>query len=133
MKSKSIPLEFIIFKKYMFSKYLSQCLSFILLLYQVALVKWTESVGLALVKRDLNTMTLRTPNNKHVTYTILQIFPFTSETKRMGIIVKVSNLTPSYLILYLYSFICAGNENRLMHLMDPICYEWELTRQIGKL
>ncbi len=52
-------------------------------------MKWTEDVNLALVKRDLNTMTLRTPNNKLVTYVILQIFPFTSETRRMGIIVKV--------------------------------------------
>ncbi|XP_058801289.1 probable phospholipid-transporting ATPase IIB isoform X2 [Phymastichus coffea] len=55
---------------------------------EVALVKWTEEVGLALVKRDLNTMQLRAPNGKHLDYKILQIFPFTSETKRMGVIVK---------------------------------------------
>ncbi|KAK2580739.1 hypothetical protein KPH14_011366 [Odynerus spinipes] len=55
---------------------------------EVALVKWTEEVGLALVKRDLNSMQLKAPNGKILNYTILQIFPFTSETKRMGIIVK---------------------------------------------
>lgn len=33
-------------------------------------------------------MTLRAPNSRLVRYQILQIFPFTSETKRMGIIVK---------------------------------------------
>ena len=33
-------------------------------------------------------MQLKTPNRKILTYTILQTFPFTSETKRMGIIVK---------------------------------------------
>lgn len=55
---------------------------------EVALVKWTEEVGLALIKRDLNSMQLKTPNGKILTYVILQIFPFTSETKRMGIIVK---------------------------------------------
>ncbi|KAJ8668887.1 hypothetical protein QAD02_000146 [Eretmocerus hayati] len=55
---------------------------------EVALVKWTEEVGLALVKRDLISMQLRAPNGKNLDYTILQTFPFTSETKRMGIIVK---------------------------------------------
>jgi phospholipid-translocating ATPase len=57
---------------------------------EIALVSWTESVGLTLVKRDLNSMTLRTPLNKYLNYDVLQIFPFTSETKRMGIIVRVS-------------------------------------------
>lgn len=58
--------------------------------YQVALVSWTESVGVTLVKRDLSSMTLRTPSFEQIHFTILQIFPFTSETKRMGIIVRVS-------------------------------------------
>ncbi|CAH1785189.1 unnamed protein product [Owenia fusiformis] len=55
---------------------------------EVALVKWTESVGLGLTKRDLNSITLMSPLGRLVSYTILQIFPFTSETKRMGIIIK---------------------------------------------
>lgn len=55
---------------------------------EVALVTWTESVGLTLLKRDLNSMQLRAPNGSVITYHILHIFPFTSETKRMGIIVK---------------------------------------------
>ncbi|XP_033124731.1 probable phospholipid-transporting ATPase IIB isoform X2 [Anneissia japonica] len=55
---------------------------------EVALVSWTESVGVALVKRDLTTMQLRTPQGELMLYTILQIFPFTSESKRMGIIVR---------------------------------------------
>ncbi|KAL3860831.1 hypothetical protein ACJMK2_010896, partial [Sinanodonta woodiana] len=55
---------------------------------EVALVSWTESVGLTLIKRDLASMQLRTPMGTTVTYTILKVFPFTSETKRMGIIVK---------------------------------------------
>ena len=57
---------------------------------QVALVKWTESVGLTLVHRDLTSMTVKTPvTGSRAKYEILQTFPFTSETKRMGIIVKV--------------------------------------------
>ncbi|XP_052816784.1 probable phospholipid-transporting ATPase IIB [Mya arenaria] len=55
---------------------------------EVALVKWTESVGLPLVQRDLNSMQLRAPSGALLSYQILDIFPFTSESKRMGIIVK---------------------------------------------
>ena len=55
---------------------------------EVALVKWTECVGLTLVHRDLTTLCLRAPTGALLKYTILQVFPFTSETKRMGIIVK---------------------------------------------
>lgn len=56
---------------------------------QVALVQWTESVGLTLVNRDLTSMQLRTPSGQILTYCILQTFPFTSESKRMGVIVRV--------------------------------------------
>ncbi|XP_066600374.1 probable phospholipid-transporting ATPase IIB isoform X2 [Prorops nasuta] len=66
---------------------------------EVALVKWTEEMGLALVKRDLNTMQLKATNGKILNYTILQIFPFTSETKRMGIIVKEES--SSEIVFYL--------------------------------
>ncbi|XP_068951102.1 probable phospholipid-transporting ATPase IIB isoform X6 [Petaurus breviceps papuanus] len=55
---------------------------------EVALVQWTESVGLTLVNRDLTSMQLKTPGGQILTYSILQIFPFTSESKRMGIIVR---------------------------------------------
>jgi len=58
------------------------------LLLQIALVKWTEDVGLAVIKRDLTSLDLRTSTGDKLNYTILQMFPFTSETKRMGIIVK---------------------------------------------
>ena len=54
------------------------------------MVSWTEEVGLTLVKRDLNSMVLRTPENSLLEYDILQVFPFTSETKRMGIIIRVT-------------------------------------------
>lgn len=55
---------------------------------EVALVQWTERIGLALVHRDLSTMKLRTPTGQILTFEILQIFPFSSESKRMGIIVR---------------------------------------------
>ncbi|XP_064203155.1 probable phospholipid-transporting ATPase IIB [Anguilla rostrata] len=55
---------------------------------EVALVCWTESVGLTLVNRDLTSMQLKTPQGQILSFYILQIFPFTSESKRMGIIVR---------------------------------------------
>lgn len=65
----------------------------------MALVKWTEEMGLALIKRDLTSMQLKTLNGQILNYTILQIFPFTSETKRMGIIVREES--SSEIIFYL--------------------------------
>ncbi|KAG0706236.1 hypothetical protein DFH29DRAFT_189735 [Suillus ampliporus] len=55
---------------------------------EVAIVKWTESVGLTLVFRDRTRIELQTPTGARVTYDILDIFPFTSESKRMGIVVR---------------------------------------------
>ncbi|XP_060536480.1 probable phospholipid-transporting ATPase IIB isoform X2 [Cylas formicarius] len=55
---------------------------------EVALVQWTQEVGLALFRRDLNSMQLKAPDGRILNYAILKVFPFRSETKRMGIIVK---------------------------------------------
>lgn len=55
---------------------------------EVAIVKWTESVGLTLVFRDRHKMELQTVDGSRVTFDILDIFPFTSESKRMGIVVR---------------------------------------------
>eukprot|EP01097_Dermamoeba_algensis_P011052 TRINITY_DN8417_c0_g1_i2.p1 TRINITY_DN8417_c0_g1~~TRINITY_DN8417_c0_g1_i2.p1 ORF type:complete len:1054 (-),score=266.66 TRINITY_DN8417_c0_g1_i2:518-3571(-) len=55
---------------------------------EVALVKFTESVGLTLTERSANHMVLSTPFGTREEFEVLNIFPFTSETKRMGIIVR---------------------------------------------
>lgn len=55
---------------------------------EVAIVQWTESVGLTLVSRDRTSMVLQTPTGDRITYDILAIFPFTSESKRMGIVIR---------------------------------------------
>ncbi|KAH7911255.1 hypothetical protein BJ138DRAFT_1006942 [Hygrophoropsis aurantiaca] len=55
---------------------------------EVAIVKWTESVGLTLVFRDRTRMELQTPLGTRLVYDVLDIFPFTSESKRMGIVVR---------------------------------------------
>lgn len=55
---------------------------------EIALVKFSESVNLTLTGRDINSITLTTPLQTTEEYEVLNVFPFTSETKRMGIIVK---------------------------------------------
>jgi phospholipid-translocating ATPase len=55
---------------------------------EVAIVQWTESVGVTLISRDRGSMTLRLPTLAEVTFDILAVFPFTSESKRMGIIIR---------------------------------------------
>jgi len=55
---------------------------------EIALVKFAESVKITLESRDINSVTLRNPLDQLEEYEILNIFPFTSETKRMGIIVR---------------------------------------------
>lgn len=61
---------------------------------EIALVKWTEQVGLTLIARDISSMTLQLKAHEHndnvLHFQILKLFPFTSESKRMGIIVKDS-------------------------------------------
>ncbi|CAB4252257.1 similar to Saccharomyces cerevisiae YIL048W NEO1 Putative aminophospholipid translocase (flippase) involved in endocytosis and vacuolar biogenesis [Maudiozyma barnettii] len=55
---------------------------------EIAIVKFTESVGLSLFKRDRHSITLlHTATGTTMSYQILQVFPFNSDTKRMGIIV----------------------------------------------
>ncbi|KAL2144278.1 hypothetical protein VTI28DRAFT_9266 [Corynascus sepedonium] len=57
---------------------------------EIAIVRWTESVGLRLASRDRKSMLLESTETGHtvVKIRILDIFPFTSEGKRMGIIVQ---------------------------------------------
>ncbi|UZJ51883.1 hypothetical protein CBS101457_001203 [Exobasidium rhododendri] len=56
---------------------------------EVAIINWTESVGLALISRDRNSMKLRSVEDEHVLeFDILEMFPFTSESKRMGIVIR---------------------------------------------
>ncbi|XP_022904487.2 probable phospholipid-transporting ATPase IIA isoform X1 [Onthophagus taurus] len=66
---------------------------------EVALVQWTQEVGLTLSHRDLQAIQLKAPNGKLLNYSILQVFPFESETKRMGIIVK--DLQSGEIVFYL--------------------------------
>ena len=96
---------------------------------QVSLVQWTESVGLTLVGRDQSSMQLRTPSGQILNFTILQIFPFTYESKRMGIIVRVrpGTMWPGgiYFIL-LHYIIIAGDTNSVSTGFIQLYYQCKL-------
>ena len=57
---------------------------------EIAIVRWTESVGLRLLHRDRHGITLQSVDTSRVVVRvrILDVFPFTSEGKRMGIILQ---------------------------------------------
>ena len=56
---------------------------------EIAIVKFTEFVGLTLIKRDRQDITIyHKATNTKLTYKMLYTFPFNSDTKRMGIIVQ---------------------------------------------
>jgi len=64
---------------------------------EIAIVRWTESVGLRLTYRDRRGMILESTETGRpvVQVRILDIFPFTSEGKRMGVIVQFYEHTSS--------------------------------------
>ncbi|KAJ5248864.1 hypothetical protein N7468_000315 [Penicillium chermesinum] len=57
---------------------------------EIAIVRYTEEVGLKLAYRDRESVVLESTDSKRVVVRvrILDIFPFTSDSKRMGIIVQ---------------------------------------------
>jgi phospholipid-translocating ATPase len=60
---------------------------------EIAIIRWTESIGLRLLHRNRGSIMLQsTKTGKTVVQVkILNIFPFTSEGKRMGIVVQFSS------------------------------------------
>ncbi|GAA5888836.1 hypothetical protein JCM5296_005010 [Sporobolomyces johnsonii] len=55
---------------------------------EVAIVRFTESVGLTLSARDRTSMSLRSAAGRTLSFDVLEVFPFTSESKRMGIVIR---------------------------------------------
>ncbi|KIX10479.1 uncharacterized protein Z518_01562 [Rhinocladiella mackenziei CBS 650.93] len=60
---------------------------------EIAIVEFTESVGLRLLQRDRETIVLQSVRTNKIVIRaeIKDIFPFTSDSKRMGIIVQISS------------------------------------------
>ena len=55
---------------------------------EIALVEIAESLGLQLISRNQVEIVLQTPLGARESYEILANFPFSSTTKRMGIVLK---------------------------------------------
>ena len=64
---------------------------------EIAIVRWAESVGLRLLHRDRHTITLQYVDTSRIVVrvNILEVFPFTSSGKRMGIILQFNRGTES--------------------------------------
>lgn len=59
-------------------------------------------------------MQLRTPTGQILNFTILQIFPFTYESKRMGIIVRVSAKTRLFSLWLMHTFVILIKKDDLL-------------------
>jgi phospholipid-translocating ATPase len=66
---------------------------------EISLVKFAESVGIELLERKPDYIVLKKPQGETEHYSILQVFPFSSATKRMGIIVQ--HVKSGQIIFYL--------------------------------
>ena len=66
---------------------------------EIALVKFSESININLSKRSQTTIKLINAADEEENYEILANFPFSSETKRMGILVR--NMETNRIIFYL--------------------------------
>jgi phospholipid-translocating ATPase len=55
---------------------------------EVALVKFADSMNMKLIERDQNLIVIRNTVGNEERYDVLANFPFSSETKRMGIVLR---------------------------------------------
>lgn len=58
---------------------------------EIAMINYSGLVGMQLVGRDSRKIIIKNVKDELVTYQILYVFPFNSDTKRMGIILKKDN------------------------------------------
>ena len=66
---------------------------------EITLVNFGQSLGYKLEERTEDYIRLKNPRGETEEYEILNLFPFTSESKRMGIIVR--DIAQDKIILYL--------------------------------
>lgn len=94
---------------------------------EVALVKFTEQIGVTLSHRTNEEMTLciNDNNNDTIDYAILKVFPFTSESKRMGIIVK--NVKTQNII-----FFVKGSDTIMRHIVETSDWLDEETENLAR-
>lgn len=66
---------------------------------EIALVKFSDSLGMKLIERDQNLIKISNTSGTEENYEVLANFPFSSDTKRMGIVLK--NKESNKIIFYL--------------------------------
>ena len=66
---------------------------------EIALVRFADSLGMELLERDQNLIKIRNTQGIEENYEVLANFPFSSETKRMGIVLK--NKETDKIVFYL--------------------------------
>ncbi|OEH76433.1 cation-transporting ATPase family protein [Cyclospora cayetanensis] len=84
---------------------------------EVALVQFASEVGLRLVQRDEHNMTIEGPCGVVFEYAVLHCFPFSSELKRMGIIVQDKATQRIF-------FYVKGAETVMLSLVRPKGSQW---------
>lgn len=92
---------------------------------EIALVKFTENINLTLIFRTSEEIHLKTPSGDIEKYDVLHIFPFTSESKRMGIIVQ--NCETRQIIFYL-----KGAETVMKDKIEPVYWLQEEVDNIAR-
>jgi len=55
---------------------------------EVALVKYANTIGMSLVERDRQFVSLKNPQGVFENYDILANFPFSSQSKKMSVLVR---------------------------------------------
>ena len=55
---------------------------------EIALVRFADSMGMKLIERDQNLIKIANTTGTEENYEVLANFPFSSDTKRMGIVLR---------------------------------------------
>jgi len=55
---------------------------------EIALVKYSNSLGMELIERDRNSVQIKNPQGIYENYDIIANFPFSSQSKKMSVLVK---------------------------------------------
>ncbi|KAK2195223.1 bifunctional P-type ATPase/HAD superfamily/P-type ATPase [Babesia duncani] len=79
---------------------------------EIALVTFARLCNVELKERDEKNIVLKINDNLLLKYKILIMFPFSSETKRMGIIIEDEEAGMKF-------FFCKGAESALVNLLQP--------------
>ena len=79
---------------------------------EVALVSFANSLGIELIERDQGSIVIKNSAGRNEEYYVLANFPFSSESKRMGIVLK--HVGSNRIIFYL-----KGAETVMKHKVRP--------------